>query len=442
MLETLREYALERLAMRGDLEVTRRRHATFYLSFALEAEVQTHGPDQLDWFERLEEERDNLRSAASWSLAEEHDRELGFQLVGALWWFWAVRGHLSEGRGWAERMLALPGVPNAPARAKVVCGAGTLAMQLGDHQSARLRLEESLALCRELGDRRGCALALVIFGMLMIDRGDRTSARPRLEESVHLFREVGDRWGIAFALFGFGDALVMSDTRAARCAYEESLALYRDIGDKQGISLAVTSLGRLDLMRGDYLTAQTLFEEGLALRRELGDRWLIAISLTGLGGVARCQGDDRRAEALFREALAIQRDLGNRHGIAWVLQNLGDVARQQGDEARAVSLLYEALAIRRDQGHEQGIALCIVGLAGIALVACQPHRAARLLGTATTKLDALGAGLDPADRLAYNQTLEEARTALGPAQFAAAWATGASMTLEQACIEALAESCI
>jgi tetratricopeptide (TPR) repeat protein len=437
MLETLREYARERLVANAELAATRQRHATFYLRFAVEADAQSHGPEQLTWFKRLEVERDNLRAAASWSLAEGDNCELGLRLVGALWWFWAVRGHLSEGRGWAERMLAQPDVPRSVARAMATCGAGTLAMQQGDHRAARLRLAESVALFRELGDRRGCALALLISGMLLIDRGDRAAARPPLEESVALFRPGADRWGIAFALFGLGDAVVMADPLKARGAYEESLAIYREIGDKQGISLALTSLGRLAWLKGDDALAHALFEEGLTLRRELGDTWLIAISLTALGGVARCQGDDHRAEELLREALAIQRELGNKHGIAWALHDLGEVARRQGDDARAVALLQEALALRREQGHHEGIALCLVGLAGIANASGQAERGALLLGAACAGLAALGSSPDPADRLAYEGTLAAVRLALDPVRFGAAWVKGQALTLEQACAEAL-----
>jgi tetratricopeptide (TPR) repeat protein len=438
MLETLREYALERLVGFGEMAATRQRHATFYLGFAVEADAQTHGPEQLTWFKRLEVERDNLRTAASWSLAEEENCELGLRLVGALWWFWAVRGHLGEGRDWAERLLAQTERSGpTSARAMAQCGAGTLAMQQGDHRAARHRLAESVTLFRELGDRRGCALASLISGMLLIDRGDRAAARPLLEESVALFRWVADRWGIAFALFGLGDAVVMADPLEAQRAYEESLAIYREIGDRQGISLALTSLGRLAWLKGDNGPARALFEEGLTLRRELGDTWLIAISLMALGGVARCQGDDRRAEELLGEALAIQRELGNKHGIAWALHDLGDVTRRQGDDARALALFREALAVRQEQSHHEGIALCLVGLAAIANVSGQPEPATVLLGAASAGLAALGASPDPADRLASECTLAELRVALDPDRFQAAWATGQAMTLEHACAEAL-----
>jgi predicted ATPase len=438
MLETLRQYAHERLSASDGTTAMQRKHASFYLEFVQDAQTRTHGAEQLTWFKKLEEERDNIRTALAWSLGDSGDRSIGFQMIGALWWFWAVRGHISEGRRWAELFLAVTDAPGSPARANVLCAAGTLAMQQGDHEVARRRLEECRALCRAIGYQRGYALASVILGMLMIDRGDRAESRPLLDEGVDVFRAIADRWGIAFGLYGLGDALVMSDPLAARAAYAESLGLYRIIGDKQGISLALTSMGRLDLMTGDYSSAERLFGEGLSLRRELGDTWLIAISLIGLAGVARCRGDAERADGLLGEALAIQRELGNKHGIAWVLQNMGEVAICLGEVARAGHLLEEALRLRQEQKHSLGIGLCLLGFAGIAQASDRSELAARLLGAAD--LDHSSSDIDPADRLTYRQALDDVRAAVGPTAFQASWQLGKTLSLEEACSVARAEA--
>jgi tetratricopeptide (TPR) repeat protein len=196
MLETIREYAAERLAASGEAETWRRRHAEHYLALAEQAAAELLGPQQGAWLERLEREHDNLRAALAWAL-ERGEAELGLQLAGALGRFWEMRGHLSEGQRWLERALSRWLEASAPARAGALSVAGSLAYTRGEYERAAGLLEESLSLRRALGDQRGVALSLHNLGRVAYYRGDYTAARSLCEASLETYRVVGDQAGIA-----------------------------------------------------------------------------------------------------------------------------------------------------------------------------------------------------------------------------------------------------
>lgn len=252
MLEMIREYALERLVASGEESVVRQRHAQYFLELAERVEQKLHGEAQALWLNRLDIELDNVRLALI-GCRDTNDGETFLWLGGALWEFWLQRGHVSEGRGWLEEALKRDGPPEA--RAKVLCGAGALARFLGEFDHARARLEQSVALRRQLGDRRGLAEALTYQGAVDKPRGHYAEARQSLEEAVGLWRELNERWGLAMALF---------------------------------------DLGELTSVEGDYAQAQTLQEESLLLFRAVDDQERTAQTLNGLGEIARCQNDDKR----------------------------------------------------------------------------------------------------------------------------------------------------
>ena len=439
MLETVREFAGEMLAS-GEADELCGRHARFYLALAEEAEPQLTSAARGPWLLRLEQEHGNLRAALAWSRHETDGGALRLRLAGALWWFWFFEGHLSEARAWLEGALALiGGRVRTPAYARALLGAGALALRLGDPAAARDRLEESVALWRELGDRRQIAYTLQILGLLALSQGEAATARARLQEGVALFREMGDRWGLAVLLYCLGDATIGADPTAARALYEESLTLSRQLGDPWVIAFPLTSLAHLALHEGDYATARARGEEALAMRRQLEDAWLIAVSLTSLGAVARCAGDDEQAAKLYEESLALHREVGNKSGIAWALHDLAYVARRRGEHRRAASLLTESLQLAQEMGERQRIAACLAGLAGTAAAAGDPRRAARLSGAAEALLAATGVQLDPAARADLDGSVAAVRAALGEEAFAAAQAAGRALTPEAAIAEALAE---
>jgi non-specific serine/threonine protein kinase len=382
LLETVRQYARDRLVESGGSDAVRGSHLEYFLALAEEAEPQLQGPDQQSWLERLETEHDNLRAALDWGLRnreEEYDpcrsqhptpnaQRLALRLTGALGRFWMVRGHLSEGRKQISRALAEQGEDHAT-RARALNEAGNLARNQGDRPEARELYEESLAIYRKLGEQKGIALALNNLGGLAREQGDYVAAWALYEDSLAISRDMGDRRGIARTLHNMGlSARDHGDYAAAQVLLQESLETLRKLGDPYGVAQSLSSLGALAESRGDYTAAKTLHEESLQISRELGDRRGIAGSLQNLGNAACVQIGYAAGRPLYDESLAIRRELGDRTGIAVSLIILGNVAKIQGDRVSAQALFDEGLAIFRELEDRRGIALSLNHLGSAASV--------------------------------------------------------------------------
>jgi non-specific serine/threonine protein kinase len=477
LLETVRQYGRERLEAAGEQDGLASAHAAWCLALAELAEPALTGSEQEVWLTRLEQEHDNLRAALRW--ADEHGAgELQIQLAGALWRFWYGREHFSEGLCWLERTLAQGNAAgaSAPFRGRALRGAGVLAWERGDRARSRTLCEESLALYRELGDRRAIATALISLGNVA---EDYAQARAVYEESLALCRELGDRQGMATSLTNLGNwTIVVGDRAEARALIEHGLALYRELGDRRGIAMSLNNLGHLAARQGDYAGAQARYEESLALLRKLGDRPKIVLLLTNLGEVAEHQGDHPRARALCEDGLALARELDDGATLitADALRGLGLVAARQGDYALARVLLEESLALLRklanlfsgstlfglaliaerlgeyaqarvlyeesltlgrDLGDKLGAAESLEGLARLAGAQGQPQRGAQLWGVASALRQALGTPRPPREQGEYEAALVALRTALGEDAFAVAWAPGRALPLEAAIAYAL-----
>ena len=336
LLETVHQYAVERLQGRGKEAHWHRRHHAHFLALAEEAEPQLTGTNQKAWLDRLEAEHDNFRAALARSLETVQDGEAGMRLAGALARFWLVRGYLTEGRGWLSRLLAAMPAGTSATHAKAHNWSGVLAWKQGDYRAAQASYEQCLAIRRELGDRKGIGAVLNNQGLLAYEQGDYPAARVLHEQSLAIDRELADQWGIAVSLIHLGSlAMIQGDSPSARAMYAESLAIFRELGDRGHIANALRSLGSLCSRQGDHPAARALYDESLAICRELGDRSGIARALYGLGVTARHQGDHSGAAALFEESRSIYLELGDREGTANSLNNLGHVAAARGDYPRA-----------------------------------------------------------------------------------------------------------
>ena len=445
MLETIREYAWERLAESEEEDVIRRRHASYFLDLAERAEQELRGSEQITWVERLETEYANLRMALVWA-AEHEPAELGLRLAGALALFWYRRGYSTEGSGWLASVLdradrESPTGARTAARAKALAGAGRLARIQGDHTAARDSYQQSLEISRELDDRLGIAEALNGLGLGANWAGDYATSRALLNESLALFRELGDKHGMADVLGGLVDLTRVMDDQATRHAFaEERLAVAREVGDSAMIAWALTNLGLVMDDQGDYARSGALFREGLAAHRASGQQEGVAWALTALGEVARQLGDYAAASNFYAESLALYREMDYKLYLGWPLHNLGHVALHEGEHERALACFTESLALFQDQGDTQGLAACLAGVAAVAEGRGELERAASLFGAAAAVLESSGTRLDTADRTAFDQHLEAVRARLDEAAFATAWSAGQAMPLEQAIVLALSDN--
>ena len=401
LLETVRQYARDRLEDTGGSAAVRVRHRDYYLALAEEANPKLKSAEQAEWLRRLEEEHENLRAGLEWSLVETGSKA-GLRLCGALQRFWWTHGHLAEGRQWCTRVLCKAGAEERTReRAHVLNGAGVLAYHQGDYPAAKVLHEESLAIRRELDDRHGIAGSLSNLGYALLNQGDYPAARALLEES---------------------------------------LAISRELGNPHSIALALSNLGHVAINQGDYPAARALLEESLAISRELGNPYSIALALSNLGHAALDQGDHPAARALLEEGLAIRRDLGDRFSIATSLSNLGLVALHQGDYPAARAMIGESLAIRRELGDQFGIPASLEGLAAVVASQRDSMRAARIWGAAEQLRAQIGTPRPPSEQSDHERRVAAARIASkDDAAFHSAWQEGRGLTLDQAIDLALAK---
>jgi predicted ATPase/transcriptional regulator with XRE-family HTH domain len=438
MLETIREYALERLEASGEAEALRGQHTEYYLALAETAEPELHRAEQLLWLQRLEHELDNLRAALAWSQTSAGDAETGLRLAGALGPFWHMRSHWSEGRMWLIRILANPIAKATAARAKALNWAGFLV----DSKSQQEALfEESLAIGRALGDATSVADALRGLGIITEIEAAPERTHALFEESLVLCQELGDTWRSAMALFRLGRlAYIQGDFGGAIARYEESLALFRQLGDRWDSVGPINGLlwARMNSTQS-YNELTSDLTEILAQARQLGEKGACANILNGLGELARSQGEYGRAAIYYAESLALWQELGNRSEFACVRSNQGLLAHNQGDEDLAAALLMEGLVLVRETGDQITIAYCLAGLGWVAMGQGWAERAARLLGAAKAPFEATGSLTQPVDRAEFDRNATAARAALGEDAFAAAWTAGQALTLDQAIAYALGE---
>jgi non-specific serine/threonine protein kinase len=314
MLEPVRQYGRERLEESGGAEQVLERDARYYLALAERAEPELKGPRQEAWFERLETERGNLRTALSWALIPadvqpEERAELGLRLTVTLWLFWNVHGLGSE-RRWLETLLEDSGARSA-ARAKALDGAGWAAVGRGEYERAITMFEESLASFGELGDKSGAASSLAYLGMAVLRQGDSERVKALRDEAEALRWEPLDRRAISQLLSFLGAATwYEGDHHRAVALFEENLALSRELGDARGIAQTIGSLGIMAMGQGDPERAEALLKEALRPFWELKDKPGMAFSLLGLGGAASFQGQAARAARLWGAAEALRETIG------------------------------------------------------------------------------------------------------------------------------------
>jgi predicted ATPase/DNA-binding CsgD family transcriptional regulator len=443
-LETIRQYAREKLIEASEAAPSQERHLEYFLKLAEEAEPYLTSAKQGEWIERLLAEYDNLRAALERSRVDVTSGEKMLRLSAALFELWLNCAYLSEGRGWLTEALARTDAAMvSPARAKALYGAAYLARSQGDVDLARVLHERSVKLWRALGSagKHGLAHALVAQGIVERDHGNPASARSLTEEAAALFRELGDGWGLASSLIQLGMAIRdQEDFDKARALMEESETIMRALGDEAGVANALHSAGLVAYRRGDYEAANLLFEDTLKIRQMVGGREGIANTTINLGLIALNQRNYLRAKSFFDQSLPLFREQGNRFGIAISLLFFGLLAMFQDEITQAQGLFTQALEIAREVGPIWCRGECLAGLAGVAAVSGQLERAARLWGAAETQMARGASFFDANDRRLYKRTVATARAALGERAFEAARTEGRKMPLNQAMDYGLAES--
>lgn len=367
MLETIREFASERLAEHGDPDALRRRHARFYLALA-EDGAASLAADPAVSLDLLEGEHDNLRAAIDWAVgAGEADTPL--RLGAALWRFWEMRGFVREGSDRLESILAVARGSQDPLYMKVRYAAGVLADAAGRYALARTRFSENLA----------------------------------------AYRAAGDDWGVANSLNNLGiAALRQNDYDEARRCYTESLSLWRKLGNRHAVALSLNNLGNVANLQKDFDAARALHEESLAIFRELGDERGIALTLHHLGDVSRDRAEQDAARQLYEEAFGMFRRAADASGTAGCLTDLGHLARERGEPDAARTMYQEAAVMFGELGDARGIARVLEGFAALSIDERQVELAFTLAGAASALRESIGAPLPPRERAGFDARLASA----------------------------------
>jgi predicted ATPase/class 3 adenylate cyclase/Tfp pilus assembly protein PilF len=353
MLETVHEFAREKLQESAEAEKIKRVHAQYFLTLAEEAYPELRGPDQLEWLERLEAEHDNMRAALSWAL-ERQEAEVALRLGGALSWFWSVRDYYSEGRRWLEEALATEVRGTPEVRAMALAGVGELASAQGDYDRAKEACQEGLELLAHEEAMEASEAKFFLLGGLGFmawEREELEQATQLFEEGLALGREMSDTWWLATSLSNV--ALVYQsreDFERATKLYEASLDLFREHGDKQGLAYGLNNLAMMVYSQGDLGRAQKLTEESVALHRELGTRGGVSVGLYNLGWMALLQNDLGRAADLYRESLTLSWDTGMNPLVQMALEGFVCLAGAQGEAERAARLWGAAQALHETKG--------------------------------------------------------------------------------------------
>jgi predicted ATPase/class 3 adenylate cyclase len=398
MLQTIHEYAAERLQASGDAEAVTARHGEHFLEMAESAEHKLWGADQHRWFTRLDVEHDNLRAALAWALALP-DPEAATRLVAALGAYWEGRGHVAEAHRWFARALA-SGPSSAASRGKALLAESRIVLIIEeDAARARPLLEEALELLTAAGDSRRVVVALSHLALVLRTVGEGLRADTMFARSVVMAREADDAWALALAL----------NNQAS------------DLGE-QG---------------GDLGLARSLGEEALALRRTLGEPRGIAVTLGLLASLALAEGDAEPAISRYEESLALVEAVGLVPLIASMLGGLALATVHQGDTQRARSMLGRALRLARELGDPVTTAQCFTAAAGVAAHDGDPLQAARLCGAAARLHDGLG-WTSAETRTVAEGVLAAARARAGDEQVDEALAGGEGIPVDLAVDEVLA----
>jgi tetratricopeptide (TPR) repeat protein len=310
MLETVREYAFERLEESGEADAMMRRHAEYFRSLADAAEPKLVSPEAATWLARLEAEHVNLQAALGWLL--ERDPDACVRLAAALGNFWFLHGHYAEGRRWLDAALEHGRTSPAGVAAKALVGAGMIARQQGDLAAARAYFERGLEAGDAAGDPLRTAWASLNLGIVAMVQGDLPAARAHAEETLARATGLGLDQVAGSSLMLLGEmARLEGDWAAARPFYEQALEINRRIGHMEGVSVTLNNLGATLCELGDLEGTHACYGEALAIAEELGTRDDIACALEGLGAAASKGGDWVRAGRLAGAAEALREAIGS-----------------------------------------------------------------------------------------------------------------------------------
>jgi tetratricopeptide (TPR) repeat protein len=472
LLETIRQYAREKLAEAEDSARLRDRHLDYFLELAEQSERKLRGREQKKWLSRLEKEYDNLRVALEWSLQSRP--ALGLRMAAALWEFWDTHGHLTEARQWLDRLLnATQSLPPDSTRVRALIASMAFASRQTDLEGWLSPLDQALAISRELNDIWGIAQCLIAQGLYKeyiegnikdaeplygealnlarqlddklfigqalgpmascaLKRYDHEHAADIYGESLILFREVGNEREIAGAFENLAEvAFFRRDYESVRNFAQESLALYRDLEDKHGIATALRTLCDVLNNQGKVSDAQFAGEQSVSLFRDLSDRGCMGLALAILARSVQAQGDLQSATSLAQEAATVLHEAGERIPEVMTMDVLGRIALEQGAPSSAREHFRHGLDLLKEIQDITQLPSLLEGLGATLAILSQSHDAIRLLGAADALREKTRLSILEIERSDYDRTLSLLHSQVDESSFQKIWKDGYVFTTEQ-----------
>jgi predicted ATPase len=360
LLETIREYASEKLSDAQEIETVRSRHTRFFSELAKAGQSTLRGPEQIVWSKRFVTELDNLRTAFH-SAQERGDVEIYASLAVSLTWFWEWCGYLHEGRQWLE--IALNATVTRPISSELLAGVlfglGALALRQADFTLAAQFLEQSLVLQRTMDAQSSIAEIVLYLGNIGLTTGDFEQASACYKESATLFRRLGNPWGAALSIGNLGFvALFQRELAQAQVLFDEAMALLHAVGDWFFSGSILLGKGYVHLLQGEQERAEAITRDGLRMINEAGDRLFLNYGLVLMASIAAARQRPIRAARL----LGISATFSEMFGVplppivqAMVEQIVG-VTQPQLDEASFGSALAEGRAMTLEQAIAYALA--------------------------------------------------------------------------------------
>lgn len=441
MLETIHEYASEKLREAGEIDQVFERYCEYFIELAEKAEPKLKSAEQLEWLARLDTEYENFRSLLQ-KLQTQRDAKRLLDLTSSLYWFWFRRTYFAEGRIWIERTLdLLEDSEMTEDKAISLFGAANLARAQGDFLSARKFIDTSLQTWQVLNPpqvNHGFYEASAFLAYLLRDDGAIANARSMLEECVESFRRESDLWNLAWSLMILGLTIRdQEDYMLASSIIEESISLWRKLGEDWGLAEALHHLTLVAYRQRKYEIAFSLMEEILEIRRRMGDKHSIAYSIHNLGVYSLAQGKIEQARSFFEKDLLLYEEVGDKSGVVLALQYQGLMARWDGDMVRAYKYYKEGLKLAQETGPIWVSANYWLWIADLAVEEGHFGRAVIFCSAARKHLDSSASFWDAFESSNYERIISLARTSLGDDKFALFEKMGQSISFEEAVALAL-----
>jgi predicted ATPase/class 3 adenylate cyclase len=426
MLETIRQYAREKLMETGGSEIIRDKHLAFFEKLVQQAEPELYRSNQILWFNRLEDELDNFRMAMDWAL--DANVAAGLRIASTPWHFWRERGYLSELGDWLDQLLErYDPIDSLHCQALVIYAFSFF--QKGDFPKMISTARQSLQMARTLSDKHLEAFNLSTLGALLLLQGDVVEGTPLLEQSLVLYRELEDKIGQANALEGLsytGGSLEVIP------ALKEGLRLNRELGNLAGIAACLNLLARRTMWSGDFSSPAPWLEEALLISRQLGNQTTESYSLAVSGTLAYWQGNYQQANAYFREAIVLTEKIGEPFHNRWAHVHLAHSILRQGDIQQARTLFVDSIRGTHKAGMTIAVIYAVEGLASLHVIQNEAKYAAALFAWADVMREQVGDHRPLVEQASVDKDLAVIRSQLDDAEFENAYNTGRSMTVEQA----------